>query len=209
MTALREKIANKPIGKIIHRILVSLDMATLSIRKNKRAANLIKKIIKEDNEHLLYPSGLFMIYKLALRQRSIEGDFAEVGVYKGTSAKAICEAKGNKYLYLFDTFNGLPKSDKEKDSKVFSEKMYAAKYKYVKQRLSKYENVHIYRGLFPKTAGPIKNKKFSFVHIDVDIYQSTKDRLEFFYKRMQKGGIILSHDYNTKGVKKTFNEFFN
>lgn len=53
-------------------------------------------------------------------------------------------------------------------------------------------------------------KKFCFVHLDVDLYKSTKDCLEFFYPRMVRGGIILTHDYNYvfKGVKKAYNEFF-
>ena len=33
---------------------------------------------------------------------------AEVGVYQGVSAKLICEAKGDKELHVFDTFEGLP-----------------------------------------------------------------------------------------------------
>ena len=31
--------------------------------------------------------------------------------------------------------------------------------------------------------------------------------LEFFYPRMINGGIILTHDYHTDGVKQAFNEF--
>src|SRR3989338_3744494 len=44
-------------------------------------------------------------------------------------------------------------------------------------------------------AEPIKNKKFSLVHFDVDTYESTKNSIEFFYPRMTRGGVILSHDY--------------
>lgn len=43
------------------------------------------------------------------------------------------------------------------------------------------------------------------------MYKSTLDSLAFFYGRMTKGGIILSHDYSSKscpGVKKAFDEFF-
>lgn len=39
-------------------------------------------------------------------------------------------------------------------------------------------------------------------------FQSILDCLEFFYPRMSHGGIILSHDYTFKGVKRAFDEFF-
>ena len=50
---------------------------------------------------------------------------------------------------------------------------------------------------------------FSFVHLDVDLYQSTKDGLAWFYPRLNRGGILISHDYsNADGVRKAFDEFF-
>jgi O-methyltransferase len=42
----------------------------------------------------------------------IPGDIAEVGVYTGGSAKIVCEAKGDRTLHLFDTFEGLPQPSK-------------------------------------------------------------------------------------------------
>ncbi len=53
--------------------------------------------------------------------------------------------------------------------------------------------------------------EYSFVHIDVDLYQPTLDCLNFFYNRMIPGGIIISDDYkwqHTPGVKRAFDEFF-
>jgi len=79
----------------------------------------------------------------------------------------------------------------------------------VKNYLKKYSNFYIYKGLFPNTSKPIKNKKFSFVNLDVDIYESTLNCLKFFYPRMSIGGIIISHDYNTiRGVRKAIDYFF-
>ena len=46
--------------------------------------------------------------------------------------------------------------------------------------------------------------------MDGDIYESTLEGLRFFYPRMNKGGIILSHDYCSlgfPGVKRAFDEF--
>jgi O-methyltransferase len=86
--------------------------------------------------------------------------------------------------------------------------MFKSDFQKVKQKLKKYPNVHIYKGIFPETGVSLKNKKFAFVHLDVDIYKSTKNCLEFFYDKLPKGGIIISHDYHAKGVRKAFDEFF-
>jgi Macrocin-O-methyltransferase (TylF). len=45
--------------------------------------------------------------------------------------------------------------------------------------------------------------------LDVDLYQSTLDCLEFFYPRLNPGGIIVTHDYSwAAGVDRAFSEFF-
>ena len=50
---------------------------------------------------------------------------------------------------------------------------------------------------------------FSLVHTDVDLYQSTKSVLEFFYGRMIPGGVIISHDFNScRGPYNAITEFF-
>lgn len=136
--------------------------------------------------------------------QSIKGDIAEVGVYQGGSARIICQNKQDKSLYLFDTFEGIPSSDG-----IYKKGDYKSNYSTVKSSLSKYSNVFIYKGIFPETSEPIKDKKFSMVHLDVDIYQSTMDSLNFFYPRMSSGGIILIHDYiYSKRVVDAVDEFF-
>ena len=140
----------------------------------------------------------------------IKGDLAEVGVYKGRSAKIICLAKGKRPLHLFDTFAGLPSADHRIDPAFLYKGLYAASFFEVKKYLKKYQNVYYYKGVFPKTAGRVKNRKFSLVHLDCDTYKSTKASLEFFYPRMNRGGVIVSHDYfgPAKGVTKAFDEYF-
>lgn len=149
----------------------------------------------------------YMIHSAVKSTDKLSGDTAEVGVYRGGSAKVICRAKGDRHLHLFDTFEGLPH-----DSEVdwwFSKGDYTANFEEVKKEFANEKNVHLYKGLFPGTAGPITDRTFSFVHLDVDLYSSTLACLNFFYDRMEKGGIIISHDYGYhEGVKKAFTEFF-
>jgi hypothetical protein len=55
----------------------------------------------------------------------------------------------------------------------------------------------------------VKDKLFSFVHLDADLYDSTIAGLQFFYPRMFPGAILICHDYLTaEGVNAAFTEFF-
>ena len=152
----------------------------------------------------------YTLYSSLKATSSLPGDIAEVGVYKGGTAKLICEVKGEKNLYLFDTFEGLPKTN-ENDLFVKKGWLDDTSVESVKKFLNNYKNVHFLKGVFPQTSEPVTDKKFSFVHLDTDLYQSTFDALTFFWPRMISGGRIISHDYNTTsmpGVKKAFFEFF-
>ncbi|KKQ27327.1 MAG: hypothetical protein A3H17_04225 [Candidatus Levybacteria bacterium RIFCSPLOWO2_12_FULL_37_14] len=176
---------------------------------NDHRLSIIRLItnIKSEGRMLLQYSEAYMIYMLVKNTAKIKGDLAEVGAYTGGSAKLICEAKGDREVYLFDTFEGLPKTTKLDTS--FKSGEYPASYEDVRNYLKEYSHVHLIKGIFPKSAEKIKDNKFSFVHLDVDIYTSTKESLKFFYPRMNKGGAIISHDYvSSNGVRKAFDDFF-
>ena len=175
--------------------------------ERKQVIDLIRSI-KRETPMMLFDNEAYQIFMAVKRTEHIEGDLAEVGVYRGGSAKLICKANGNKALHLFDTFEGLPAVE-DIDAPQFNKGQFAASFEDVKKHLEDYQNVHFYKGLFPTTATPVANKAFSFVHFDVDTYESTRSCLEFFYPRTNKGGIILSHDYiSAAGVRRAFDEFF-
>jgi hypothetical protein len=166
---------------------------------------LIRKVMSE-TDMLLLEDEAYQILSCALATGKVQGDVAEVGVYRGGSARLMCEARGNRALYLFDTFEGLPSTD-QIDSR-FGAKQYAASFEKVRDYLAVFPDVHIYKGLFPATSAPIADKRFSFVHLDVDLYQATRDSLEFFYPRVNTGGMFLIHDYLwAEGVRKAVQEF--
>jgi len=166
--------------------------------------------IKSDVHLNLDDAEAYQICMAVNAVKHIEGDMAEVGVYQGGSASLICEFKRNKNLHLFDTFEGIPrKCITEKDDKRVEEGVFSADLQNVKKYLRKYPNVFFYIGVFPETAKHLEDIAFSFVHLDVDTYRTTFDALDFFYPRMNVGGIFISHDYMTlEGVRKAFVEFF-
>ena len=199
----------KIIGYILKKILShKYGSITYFFSHNERIIyNIIRKI-KEEGRLLMEMNSGMQIYSSIKAISKIKGDIAEVGVSGGGSAKIICKTKELKKLYLFDTFEGLPFVCNE-DSKRFKIGDFSNSLEGVKEYLKQYSNVFMYKGVFPESSEPIDNKRFSFVHLDVDTYQSTKNCLMFFYPRMVKGGMIFSHDYlNSKGVRKAFDEFF-
>lgn len=169
--------------------------------------DLIRQI-KREKGISIREIGLYQIYMAVKKTEKVDGDIAEVGVYKGSSAKFICEAS-KKPVHLFDTFEGLPELCENDDTKQFYKGEFSTQFQEVKDYLKNYSNVRFYKGLFPSTAKSIESKDFSFVHLDLDIYESTSAALNFFYPKMSKGGIIISHDYpGAAGVKKAVDDFF-
>lgn len=149
----------------------------------------------------------FTLYSSMKAVKHLDGDVVEVGVYKGGSAKILCEAKGNKAIHLFDTFEGLPEKVIAEEDLVRGGWLSDVSKDDVERYLNDYSNVYFYKGLFPQTASWLKSKKFCLVHLDTDIYQGTIEGLKFFWPRMTKGGRIISHDYNNvdcPGVKRAF-----
>jgi O-methyltransferase len=174
----------------------------------KEFSKALKKI-RSETDILLEDIEAYHIYMAVKRTHKVPGDIAEVGVYRGGSAKIICTAKGDRHLHLFDTFEGLPQVDEVDAVWPFYEGKFAASFEAVRKYLDDECNVFFYKGIFPDTSGPVQDRTFSLVNLDVDTYESTKQCLIFFYSRMNPGGIIISHDYITApGVRKAFDEFF-
>jgi hypothetical protein len=166
---------------------------------------------KESGRLLMSKIEAYNIFNLVCDTEHMPGDIAEVGVAKGGSANIICMAKSSsRKLHLFDTFDGLPTPSSDDIPSLVTHK-YSANFKDVCDYLSCWTELSFYPGLFNTTKHLVKNRLFSFVHLDADLYQTTKDCLEFFYPRMVKGGVICSHDYSddsSVGVRKAFDEFF-
>ena len=65
----------------------------------------------------------------------------------------------------------------------------------VRKALAGFSEINFHPGWIPERFQEVEDRKFSFVHIDVDLADPTRDSLGFFYPRMQTGGIIVCDDY--------------
>ena len=149
----------------------------------------------------------YLLRNAVLATSRVPGVIAEVGVFRGGTARVICEAKNDKVLHLFDTFEGLPAPGPQ--DRWFEAGQYACSLEAVQAYLAEYSDVHFHQGYFPGTAGPISDCSFSFVHLDVDLYESTIEALRFFYPRMSRGAMLISHDYvEFEAVHAAFTDYF-
>lgn len=148
-----------------------------------------------------------------LLDEDIKGDFAELGVYQGTTASIIAHyaKKGGRTFYLFDTFKGFDERDLvEIDStkaREFADTSYAAVSNFVGHK----EICRYCTGYFPESVTEdVSNRIFAFVHLDCDLYKPMCDALEFFWPRLSDGGLIFLHDYSSgywEGAKMGIDEF--
>jgi O-methyltransferase len=210
MRSIRDRLANSWIGMLANRMVGALEFMLLGYYKKDDSEGLclIRQVWDEEEGTMLFkPSELFMVWSLATSQRGLPGDYAEVGMFRGASAKVICEVKGDRAFHGFDTFEGLPAVG-ELDPR-FETGMFRSEEAGVRKRLAAYPNVYIHKGMFPDDTGRnIAGCRFAFVHLDVDLYSSTAAALRFFYPRMVPGGIILSHDFSQcTGVRQAWREF--
>ncbi|WP_201313625.1 TylF/MycF/NovP-related O-methyltransferase [Dyella sp. EPa41] len=136
---------------------------------------------------------------------TLQGDLAECGCHVGTSAFFIAQASSHGKLYLFDSFQGLSAPD-ETDLDVAESVMpwskgggdMTASEATLRHNLSRYDSIAILPGWIPERFAEIADHQFRLVHVDVDLYQPTRDSLIFFYPRLVKGGIIVMDDYGFK-----------
>ena len=142
----------------------------------------------------------------------LDGEIAECGTYKGASAFLMCQTfkESGNTIHLFDSFEGLSEPG-ARDGSYWEKGALKATENEVKNTLSGYSNYCIYKGWIPECFDKVGDIKFSFLHIDVDLYNPTLESLNYFYDRMTKGGIILMDDYGFKscpGAKLAADGFF-
>jgi O-methyltransferase len=169
----------------------------------------LKRILKVRSERDMFviPAEAAQLVCALEAVHKIPGDLAEVGVGPGGTAKLIASSAPDRTLHLFDTFEGLPQPG-DTDSGRFRTGQYRFELEHVRRYLDGC-NVRFHKGLFPATAVSLSDVRFAFVHLDGDLYETTKEGLKWFYPRMTPGGILICHDFtSSEGVNRAFNEFF-
>ena len=164
---------------------------------------------------LVSPDRCYVLYTLLRQTLKIDADIVECGVYRGGTAAMIAKVIAEtgvegKKLYLFDTFNGMPDTDKKRDLHMKGD-FADTSAKEVETFVNEPEIAIIKKGFIPETFIGLESSRFAFAHIDVDIYKSIMDSLEFIWPRLSAGGIVVFDDYgfpSCPGARQAVDQFF-
>lgn len=151
----------------------------------------------------------------------LSGDVMECGVWRGGSAKLIHEAirrsAPEKRLHLFDSFEGMKETDSTHDRHEkgdFSDTSLAHVRQFIlgpNAGADPADGLDFHPGWIPASFAGLQDFSLCFVHVDLDLYQSILDTLEFVYPRMAPRGAILFDDYgfaSCAGARRAVDEFF-
>lgn len=145
---------------------------------------------------------------IEIDRNKVKGDIAELGVYRGVFAKRIHALLPGRNFYLIDTYNSFDENQIEHDRKKYNLNIvHRDRKRFINTSVDivlkiingNTEYLHPIVGLCPSNSKYLENKNFSFVSLDVDLYQPMKDGVEFFYPRLSPGGFIMAHDFNNCG----------
>jgi hypothetical protein len=158
------------------------EMKRLALRESVRYA-------RKRMRHSVGVESAREVLSLALKQVSVPGHYLEFGVYKGGTIRFIAGRVGpSQPVHGFDSFEGLNQAWSGDPSRFD-----------VQGRLPKVpHNVSLHKGYFSDTlptwvdnhAGAV-----GFLHIDCDLYESTKCVFEQLGERIVPGTVIVFDEY--------------
>lgn len=157
------------------------------------------------------------IINLAKDALNVEGDFVELGCFKGDTSLLLADILrgSSKRLWIYDSFEGLPEKSTF-DESVLGQDFRAGELYVTKREVKE-------RFLRAGLAVPVIKKawfsdlelgdlpeRIALAFLDGDFYESIKDSLKLVEPRMVDGGILIVHDYDNAalpGVRKAVDEW--
>ena len=162
---------------------------------------------------------------------NLDGVYVECGVGNGSTlilmSNLLEEYKSSKKIWAFDSFEGFPDPSHE-DGNFFASNFarYNDEYTqysldFVKKNIlsvscnkNALDRMEFIKGVIPDSLKAYDESKISLMNLDLDIYKSSSDALDFFWPHLQDGGIIMLDEYEFgkdldkwPGAKKAIDEF--
>jgi len=196
-------------------------ITTLDFCEKQREYNTLynvpyEKMISMRYTHQPGKQTSFLAFANEIAMRKIEGSIVELGVDTGGTAKYLNLYYPDRTLYLFDTFSGFDKRDIEfeRTKRPMTDSLanyynMRSKVEDVLNKMFFKEKCVVKQGYFPESLDGLEDT-FAFVHIDCDLEKPVLAALEYFYPRLNSGGIICVHDFHNPlfgGVRKVVRDF--
>lgn len=160
----------------------------------------------------------YELWYLLKQLTHLEGDCLEVGVWRGGTGALIAhrlhDLQDDVKVYLADTFEGIVKSsDYDKDYNDGEHNDTSEQIVHTLLNDLNISNTIIIKGVFPEDSSKlIPSNNIKFCHIDVDVYQSASDIVNWLWDRLCIGGVIVYDDYGfdtCSGITKFVEEQMN
>lgn len=164
--------------------------------------------IKSDLDSALL-ARLYILRQLASHQKSKNLNFAEAGVFAGMSMHFVSEFCNSRFIGI-DSFEGVSEPGNN-DTEYFKTVKLDIPIDYAKRTIATHKNIELYKGWIPEVFNEIDTLEYSYIHIDVDLYEPTKNCIEYFWPKLTSGGVFICDDYGsykTIGARKAMNDFF-
>lgn len=140
----------------------------------------------------------------------VPGARAECGAYRGATALLLCHAWRSRQadfrgegFYLIDSFSGTSPASahdlipvRGADGTTRMEAFFKAgktdtSVELVRGFFGDFPQVQICAGWIPQVFTTLPERDWAFVHLDLTLYEPTLASLEYFYPRLNTGGVIL------------------
>jgi len=152
---------------------------------------------------------------------AVPGDLIETGVWRGGVAifmRAVLEAYDDRERIVFaaDSFQGLPPPDEaafpaDAGSQLHTADVLAVSRNEVARNFELYglldDQVQFLEGWFKDTLPTVRDRTWSVVRLDGDMYESTMEALTNLYPGLAVGGFLIVDDYEYEPCKQAVEDY--
>ena len=152
----------------------------------------------------------------------VAGDLVECGVWRGGCSifmRAVLATldDAGRTVWLFDSFQGLPKPEKPGDCDLSMFPYFSVSVETVKENFRKFGlldgQVRFVPGWFKDTLPTSEVQEIAILRLDGDMYESTFVALKSLYPKLSAGGYVIVDDYGAipqcHGAVNDFRALFN
>lgn len=175
----------------------------------------IKAIVSFDPESYYYKNFVRSLFAAELQlvrdllfdiqDRSVPGEFAEFGIYRGDWVNRLYDESRSigleREIWGFDSFQGLSDPDPENDDPFWKAGMFSASVELVRSlvKADQRPDIKLVEGFFADSLSKKEAQSLgliSYARIDCDIYQPTVECLDYLTDRLSHGSVLVFDDWS-------------
>lgn len=137
----------------------------------------------------------------AQQARPLDGDFVELGVFRGHTTAVVAEHLGfggwDRKWFLYDTFDGVPEDQLDDGWDRANVNLYKDTFSVeeVQARFAAYPNIEVIKGRVPEILHERCPERIALLHLDLNNVAAEMAAIAFLFDRLVPGGIIVFDDY--------------